>query len=149
MRECPVPVTRRWAGRTCSYDWPVMYRPWLLRALPRHRRIMRGGATAEAIVLESRPWGWTSGAVRPNNRLTLRVHFHDGTTTTIARVERTHYLLQDESVGSTLPMRYDPADRAYIDIDRRALLDRHARFEREADRARIEDAERRRRHPGD
>jgi len=118
-----------------------MYRPWPLRLLPRHRRIMRHGAAAEAVVLESRPWGWVAGVVRPNNRLRLKVRFEDGSATTITRVERTQYLLQDESVGSTLPMRYDPTDRSYIDIDRRALVDRHARFDERINRARIKDAE--------
>ncbi|MFI5910846.1 hypothetical protein [Dactylosporangium sp. NPDC051541] len=119
----------------------MIYRPWPLRLLPRHRRIMRHGAEADATVLESRPWGWASGVVRPNNKLRLRVHFGDGHTTTITRVERTHFLLQDETVGSVLPMRYDPADRAYIDIDRQALIDRHARFDAKINRARVREAE--------
>lgn len=126
-----------------------MYRPWPLRLLPRHRRLLRAGATAKAVVLESKPWGWVSGVVRPNHKLKLRVYFDDGTTTTITRVERTHYLMQDEVVGSTLPMRYDPGDRAYVDIDRPALLQRHARFEEKLNRERIKDAEdrlRRREH---
>lgn len=108
---------------------------------------MRHGATAKAIVLKSTPWGLISGVVRPNNKLTLKVHFEDGSTTTVTRVERTHYLLQDESVGSTLPMRYDPADRSYVDIDRQALLVRHARFDEKMNRTRIKEAEDRlRRH---
>ncbi|GAB3835364.1 hypothetical protein GCM10027610_032990 [Dactylosporangium cerinum] len=45
-----------------------MYRPWPLRLLPRHRRIMRRGAAAKAVALESRPWGWVAGVVRPNNK---------------------------------------------------------------------------------
>ena len=121
----------------------MLYRPWFLRLLPRHRRVMRTGATAKAVVLESRWWGWTTGAVKPNNKLKLKVHFDDGSTTTIERVERTQYLLDLVDVGSTLPMRYDPDDRAYLDIDRAALLQRHARFEERLDRARIKEAEKR------
>jgi hypothetical protein len=97
---------------------------------------MRQGATA--IVLESRPWGAASGVVRPNNKLTLKVHFDDRSTTTVTR---THYRMMDEAVGSTLPMRYDPADRSYLDIDRPALLERHARFDDKLDRDRIKEAE--------
>ena len=106
------------------------------------------GAVAKAIVLKSRPWGWADGPVRPNTRLTLEVRFDDGRTATITRVERTHYLLQDESVGSVLPMRYDPADPSYIDIDRQALLDRHARFDEKISQEQIAQAEERL-HRGD
>jgi hypothetical protein len=49
--------------------------------------------------------------------------------------------------GSILPIRYDAADRSYLDIDRQALLHRHARFDEEADQAKTAEAEDRlRRH---
>jgi hypothetical protein len=102
---------------------------------------MRRGAKATAIVLESRPWGWAAGVVRPNQKLTLKVHYGDGSTTTVTRIERTHYLLQDESVGSTIPMRYDPADRSYLDIDRQALIEQHIRTDEKINEARIQEAE--------
>jgi len=101
---------------------------------------MRSGARAVAIVLESRSWGWSTGPVRPNNKLKLKVQFADRSTMTVTRIERTRFLLQDRHVGSTLPMRHDPADRSYVDIDRQALLERHARFEEQTNRARIKEA---------
>lgn len=46
-------------------------------------------------------------------------------------------------------MRYDPADGAYLDVDRKALLERHTRFEDKINRARIKEAEDRLRSPDD
>ncbi len=120
----------------------MLFRPVIFRLLPRYRRLMREGAKAKAVVLEEHSWGWVSGVVRPNHKLKLRVHFDDGTTTTIERVERTHNLGAKSDVGSTLPMRYEPNDRSYIEIDCGELRRLAAAQEAKWDRARIREAER-------
>jgi hypothetical protein len=128
----------------------MLFRPVLLRLLPKYRRLMREGATAHAVVLSTRPWGWVTGSVHPNNRLTLRVHFDDGSTTTVDRVERTRNLGMDNEVGGTLPMRYDPADRSSVEIDCAALRKRHEAWKAKQDRAAVAAAEKelaRRRRP--
>ena len=119
----------------------MQFRPWFLKLGPRYRRLMRDGKKAKAVVLESDSWGWVSGVLRPNTKLKLRVHFDDGTTATIERIARYTVTLGQDTVGSTLPMRYEEQDRSYIEIDaaelRRRVLARRAEIQRDS----IESAE--------
>jgi hypothetical protein len=108
----------------------VLYRPKVLRLLPGYRALLRDGQRANAVVMAEKMWWGTSGAAALNVRLRLKVHFDDGTTREVDRVERYRDLGDLHLVGSILPVRHD-GDR--IEVDLPAL-----RRRREADRARDE-----------
>jgi hypothetical protein len=118
---------------------PMLFRPRLLRLLPRYRRLLRDGVEVDAVVVKSAPWGWVVNRRIPNVRLTLRIRFDDDSTTMIDRVERDAVLGSRRVVGSILPMRYEAAERSYVEIDvpRLRVLERRseARLERSAVRA--------------
>ena len=117
----------------------MLFRPRLLRLLPRYRRLMRDGVEVNAVVVKSAPWGWVVNHRIPNVKLTLRIHFDDDSTATIDRVERGVVLGSRRVVGSILPMRHEAADRSYVEIDvpRLRVLERRSRasLERSAVRA--------------
>ena len=129
----------------------MLFRPRLLRLLPRYRRLMRDGVAAEAVIVRSKPWGWVVNHRIPNTKLTLKVHFGDGTTTTIDRVERDAVLGGRRIPGSVLPMRHEAGDRTYVEIDAPALRRRETRDQERAERSLVAEAERklakRRKHP--
>ena len=94
--------------------------------------LMRDGAQADGVVLESTykhsrisgPGELSAGATIW--QLKLRVQFEDGTTTEVERkVKDDDYggaIFNEDgtsfpSEGDTVPMRYDPKDRAKIEID--------------------------------
>ena len=118
---------------------PMLFRPRLLRLLPRYRRLLRDGVEVDAVVVKSAPWGWVVNHRIPNVRLTLRIRFDDDSTAMIDRVERDIVLGSRRVVGSILPMRYEAADRSSVEIDvpRLRVLERsgQARLERSAVRA--------------
>jgi len=73
---------------------------------------MLHGEQAQAVVLENRPFG--NHAIR---RLRLRVHFEDGSTTEVRRIEG-HPSASVMHVGKRVPMRFDGArpERAQVDV---------------------------------
>jgi hypothetical protein len=83
------------------------------------RKVLREGARAEAVVI-GMGGGRQSGAVFG---LKLRVHFEDGSTHEVFRRVGFHGPndLPQFVEGSTVPVRYDPADRSRIEIDMPAL----------------------------
>lgn len=102
---------------------------------------MRDGATAQAVIIASdvlpgeggAPWGY---------KLTLRVHFDDGTKTEIERTEQAIDLPgQLVGVGDILPVRYDANDRSKVEIDSPALKVQAEAEKAQADRRNIADAE--------
>jgi hypothetical protein len=95
----------------------MLFRPRLLRLLPRYRRLMRDGVEVNAVVVRSAPWGWVVNHRIPNKKLTLKVRFDDDSTVTVERVERDVVLGSRRITGSILPMRHERADRSYIEID--------------------------------
>ncbi|WP_433049100.1 hypothetical protein [Dactylosporangium sp. CS-033363] len=106
----------------------MLYRPKVLRLLPGYRALLRDGHRAKAVVMAEKMWWGTSGSVALNARLRLKVHFDDGTSTEIDRVERYRELGGLSAVGSILPMRYD-GDRIEVDLP-------ELRRRREVERAR-------------
>ncbi|WP_433208458.1 hypothetical protein ACQP00_43300 [Dactylosporangium sp. CS-047395] len=108
----------------------MLYRPKVLRLLPGYRALLRDGKRAKAVVMAEKMWWGTSGAVALNVRLRLKVHFDDGTSTEIDRVERYRDLGGLHTVGSILPVRHD-GGRIEVDLP-------ELRRRREADRERHE-----------
>ena len=100
-------------------------------------KLRRDGAQAQALVLEKKIYatevesGMTSAC-----RYQLRVKFEDGSTTEISRraFDRT---LASAAVGDVIPVRYDPADRAKIELDRHAVVERQEAQARARDAAAI------------
>ena len=84
-------------------------------------KLSRNGVQAQALVLEQKVYAIdrnTGGASAC--RYTLRVKFEDGTTSEISyRVFSTKLAAAD--VGDLIPVRYDPADRSKIELDRQEI----------------------------
>lgn len=84
-------------------------------------KLSRNGVQAQALVLEQKVYAIdrnTGGASAC--RYTLRVKFEDGTTSEISyRVFGTKLAAAD--VGDLIPVRYDPADRSKIELDRQEI----------------------------
>jgi Domain of unknown function (DUF1707) len=91
-----------------------------------HRsKLSRDGAQAEALVLERKVLamaGSGGGGVASACRYKLRVKFEDGST-----VETSCHAFGVElarvAVGDVIPVRYEPADRSKIKLDRDAILE--------------------------
>lgn len=84
-------------------------------------RLLREGTPGRAVVLSSEWKRFDVKAGRLAHRLTLEVHYADGTT---ARIERSVSALEvggAHTVGDVLPVRYDPADHTDVEIDVPAL----------------------------
>jgi hypothetical protein len=83
------------------------------------RKLLREGAQAEAVVI-GLGGGKQSGALFG---LKLRVRFEDGSTEEVYRRVGFHgpNELPWFVVGSTVPVRYDPADHSRIELDLPAL----------------------------
>jgi hypothetical protein len=100
-------------------------------------KLSRDGAQAQALVLEKKIYatevesGMTSAC-----RYHLRVKFEDGSTTEISRRAFDH-TLASAAVGDVIPVRYDPADRSKIELDRHAIVERQKEQARERDAAAI------------
>src|SRR3954454_8428597 len=89
----------------------------LLRNLrPDVRKIQHGGERATGIVLavKARPAG-TSGVSRFT--LTIEAQLPSGRHTTERYCDSPAFHGADPGVGDTLPLRYDPADHAKVEID--------------------------------
>jgi hypothetical protein len=76
-------------------------------------------------------------------KISLRVHYDDGTTADLTkRVLHPDYLAGEwPTVGTTLPIRYDPQRRNHIEIDTPALAASLARNQEREDAAAISEAE--------
>jgi hypothetical protein len=101
-------------------------------------KLRRDGARGQALVLEKKIYatevesGMTSAC-----RYRLRVKFEDGSAAEISRraFDRT---LASAAVGDVIPVRYDPVDRAKVELDRDAVVERQDAQARERDAAAIE-----------
>jgi hypothetical protein len=84
-------------------------------------KLSHDGAQAQALVLEKRVYGSEVETGRASAcRYELRVRFPDGSTTEISRRVFGH-TAASAAVGDLIPVRYDPADRSNLEIDRRAI----------------------------
>src|SRR5947199_5728928 len=101
------------------------------------RKARLGGGQAEALVLEKKIYAATTEGGRTSScRYQLRVKFEDGSTTEISRRAFDH-TLASAAVGDVIPVRYDPADRSKIELDRHAIVERQKAEAREWDAAAI------------
>jgi Domain of unknown function (DUF1707) len=103
----------------------------------RHR-LRRDGAQAQALVLEKKIYATeVESGMASACRYRLRVKFEDGSTAEISRraFDRT---LASAVVGDVIPVRYDPADRTHVELDRRAVVERQDAQARERDAEAIE-----------
>ena len=86
-------------------------------------KLSRDGAQAQALVLEKKVYasGVESGMASAC-RYELRVKFQDGSTGQVSH-RAFGYSLASAAVGDIIPVRYDPADRSKIELDRHAMLE--------------------------
>ena len=86
-------------------------------------KLIRDGAQAQALVLERKVLA-TAGNPGPANacRYKLRVKFEDGSTLETS-CRAFGVKLARATVGDVIPVRYDPADRSKIKLDRDAILE--------------------------
>jgi Domain of unknown function (DUF1707) len=91
-----------------------------------HRsKLSRDGAQAEALVLEKKVLataGGGGGGVANACRYKVRVKFEDGSTTETS-CHAFGVNLGRVAVGDVIPVRYDPADRSKVKLDRDAILE--------------------------
>ena len=87
-------------------------------------KLSRDGAQAQALVLEKKVLSTSGdgGGVANACRFKLRVKFEDGSTAETS-CNAFGVKLGWVSVGNVVPVRYDPADRSRIKLDRDAILD--------------------------
>jgi hypothetical protein len=79
-----------------------------------HKKVLKSGAQAQAVVLESDMGGLSNSHGANRWKLRLRVQFDDGTT---SEVTCHAYSYIGYGVGSILPVRYDPSDRSKVEVD--------------------------------
>src|SRR5437588_6675099 len=100
-------------------------------------KVSRDGAQAQALVLGKKIYATEVESGRTSAcRYQLRVKFEDGSTTEISRRAFDH-TLASAAVGDVIPVRYDPADRSKIELDRHAIVERQKAEAREWDAAAI------------
>jgi Domain of unknown function (DUF1707) len=89
------------------------------------RKLNHDGAQAQALVLEKKIYATENdrGGRAAACRYQLRVKFEDGSTMEISRRAFDHKLAA-AGVGDLIPVRYDPADRSKIELDRHAFVER-------------------------
>jgi hypothetical protein len=86
------------------------------RFLPGHGRPGGEGVEAQAVVVASEVVPGSRGIW--GCKLTLRVHFEDGTTSEFSTTKRTIDLGGGVvTEGDILPVRYEPSDRSQIELD--------------------------------
>src|SRR5205807_3388627 len=94
-------------------------------------KLSRDGAQAQALVLEKKIYATeVESGMASACRYQLRVKFEDGSTTEISRRAFGH-TLASAAVGDVVPVRYDPADRSKIELDRHAVVERQQAQARE------------------
>jgi hypothetical protein len=103
-------------------------------------RLLRSGTPGQAIVVASEWKRFDLRAGRMAHRLTLEVHYADGTTGRVVRSVSSLDVGGTHEVGDVLPVRYDPADHADVEIDVPAVLDRQRRTADAADERRVQEA---------
>jgi hypothetical protein len=87
-------------------------------------KLSHDGAQAEAVVLEKKVYATTTGGGAATAcRYLLRVKFEDGSTTEISRRVFDSKLASAAEVGHVVAVRYDPADRSKIELDRHAIVE--------------------------
>ena len=86
----------------------------------RGKKILESGAEAKAVVLETDMSGRSNRHAERLWKVKLRVQFDDGST---AEVDSSMWTkpFSGPSVGSILPVRYDPDDRSKIEVDVAAM----------------------------
>jgi hypothetical protein len=100
------------------------------------------GAQAQALVLEKKIYATEVESGRTSAcRYQLRVKFGDDSTTEISRRAFGH-TLASAAVGDVIPVRYDPADRSKIELDRHAMVEQENANAREVDARAIARGER-------
>jgi hypothetical protein len=82
--------------------------------LGKHKKVLKSGAQAQAVVLESDMGGLSNSHGANRWKLRLRVQFDDGTT---SEVTCHAYSYIGYGVGTILPVRYDPSDRSKVEVD--------------------------------
>jgi hypothetical protein len=88
---------------------------------------MRDGTPGRAVILDSEQKRLNASAAHFVYRLTLEVHYDDGSTAEIIRTVTPFEVRNEHEVGDVLPVRYDPADHSDVDVDVPALKDAHRR----------------------
>ena len=97
------------------------------------KKVLSDGVQAEAVILEARPGNLLSPYGERKWRVEIRVHYQDGQTAdvTCGYFDLTSHTIGDAvggiepypmSPGVVLPVRYDPADRAKVEIDRPKII---------------------------
>src|SRR5947209_8520901 len=87
-------------------------------------KLSRDGAQAQALVLEKKTYATEDQTGRASAcRYRLRVKFADGSTMEVSCRAFGH-TLSSAALGDVIPVRYDPADRSKIELDREAIVER-------------------------
>jgi hypothetical protein len=86
-------------------------------------KLSRDGVQAQALVLQKKVYASEVQSGRASAcRYLLRVKFEDGSTTEIS-YRAVGHTLAAAGVGDVIPVRYDPADRSKVEIDRRVFVE--------------------------
>jgi hypothetical protein len=86
-------------------------------------KVLRDGARAQGVVVESRPPADTgTGGVGNIYHVKVRVHFDDGSTADVSSGRLDRYKVGWKLEGDIVPVRYDAEDRSKIEIDVPALV---------------------------
>jgi len=119
----------------------------------KNKDVLGDGVQAQAVILEARPGNVLSGHGERNWHLLVRVHYEDGQTADVSCdfLDLTSYTVGDAmnsvepypmSPGVVVPVRYDPSNRASVEIDRpKVIADTISAYEAERTK-KIERAER-------
>ena len=102
-------------------------------------KLMRDGAEAQGVIVDSDA-GMALTAHNSTYRVTVRVHFDDGTTVDVER--KLHTTCGIHTEGFVVPVRYDAVDRSKIEIDEPVLEARQVANAAEMKRRAIERGER-------
>lgn len=101
----------------------------------RHKKLLRDGAQARAIVKEREGANFTHNGYTAD-RLVLEVHFEDGSQVEIRdKVDKEDVGYKLIRVGDILPVRYDPKNRSAAVVDVAAI-----RAQAEASRQQVDQA---------
>jgi hypothetical protein len=95
--------------------------------------VLQVGIPAQAVILSARPGNMLSGHGERNWDVVVRVHYVDGQTADVncGYLDLTSYTVGDAlnslelypmSPGVVVPVRYDPDDRARVEIDRPKII---------------------------
>lgn len=86
-------------------------------------KLSRDGTQTQALVLGKRVYaGGVESGMASACRYELRVKYQDGSTAEVSH-RAFGYSLASAAVGDIIPVRYDPADRSKIELDRHAMLE--------------------------